>query len=239
MIDRFSRWLEAVPISNINSDTITKMFIHHWVARFGIPANLVTNQGLQFTLHQFTSTMEALGTQVHFTTAYHPKSKGLIERQHCRLKEALTARGGDWEQALPWVLLGIRNTPRDDSDVSAAQQLYGLPLVMPGAFVTLEEASRQHLELELKKIKNFQHPRPPPPSSPSPCTKIPMMMYCYIRVDAVKPPLSPKYVGPFPVVRQTRNTVIIQRSPDQTDSVSLERVKPYVSPRPPPAPSLP
>ena len=66
MIDRFSRWLEAVPFNNINSDTITKMFTHHWVARFGIPADLVANRGLQFTSHQFTSTMEALGTQVHF-----------------------------------------------------------------------------------------------------------------------------------------------------------------------------
>ena len=91
MIDRFSRWLEAVPISNINSDTVTEMFVHHWVARFGIPANLVADRGLQFTSHQFTSTLEALGTQVHFTTTYHPKSNGLIECQHCRLKEALTA----------------------------------------------------------------------------------------------------------------------------------------------------
>ena len=111
MIDRFLRWLEAVPIANINSDTVTEAFIHHWVSRFGIPTDLVADRGLQFTSHQFTSTLEALCTQAHFTTAYHPQSNGLLERQHRRLKEALTAHGGDWEQALPWVLLGIWNTP--------------------------------------------------------------------------------------------------------------------------------
>ena len=151
----------------------------------------------------------------------------------------MTARGGNWEQALPWVLLGLQNTPRDDSNVSAAQQLYGLQLVMLGAFISLNEATPHHLELELQKIKHFQRPRPPPSPTPSPCNKIPMMKFCYVCVDAVKPPLTPKYVGPFPVVRQTRNTVVIQRSPDQTDSVSLQRVKPYMSPQPPPTPSAP
>ena len=82
MIDRFSRWLEAVPISNINADTITECFINHWISRFGIPADLITDRSLQFTSCLFTSTMEALGTQVHFTTAYHPKSNGMVERQH-------------------------------------------------------------------------------------------------------------------------------------------------------------
>ena len=91
MIDQFSRWLEAVPISNINANTITKCFINQWIARFGIPADLITDRGLQFTSRLFTSTMEALGTKVHFTSAYHPKSNGMVEHQHRRLKEALTA----------------------------------------------------------------------------------------------------------------------------------------------------
>ena len=91
MIDCFSRWLEAVPVNNINANTITKCFVNHWISRFGIPADLITDRGLQFTSHLFTSTMEALGTQVHFTMAYHPKLNRMVERQHHRLKEALTA----------------------------------------------------------------------------------------------------------------------------------------------------
>ena len=239
MTDRFSRWLEAIPLSTINADTITETFIQHWISRFGIPSDIVSDRGLQFTSHRFSSTMEALGIKMNYTTAYHPKSNGLCERQHRRLKEALTAKSGDWEQALPWVLLGLRNTPRDESDVSAAQQLYGLPLVLPGAFIDLNEASQDHFQRELQKIKNFKPPRPPPAQAPSPCTKIPMMKYCYLRIDAVKPPLTPKYVGPFPVLRQTRNTVVIQRSAEETDCVALDRVKPYLSPQPPPAPTAP
>ena len=163
----------------------------------------------------------------------------MVEHQHCWLKEALTARGGDWTKALPWVLLGLRNTPRDNNNISATQQLYRMPLVMLGPFVDRPEASSHYLQLELSQIKDFQHPCPPPSSPPSACTRIPMMTHCYVRVDAVKPPLLPKYVGPFPVLRQTRNNVVIQRSPNQTDSISLERVKPYVGSRPPSAPLLP
>ena len=141
----------------------------------------------------------------------------MIECQHRRLKEALTVRGGDWTKALPWVLLGLRNTPRDDCNLSALQQVYGMPLVMPGPFVDCPKVAGHHLQLELDCIKEFKPPRPPP----SACTRIPMMSFCYVRVDAVKPPLTPKYVGPFPVLRQTRNNVVIQCGPDQTDSVNI------------------
>jgi hypothetical protein len=46
---------------------------------------------------------------------------------HRRLKDALKARlaGPDWPLHLPWVLLGLRAAPREDSGVSAAELVYG------------------------------------------------------------------------------------------------------------------
>jgi hypothetical protein len=74
-------------------------------------------------------------------TAYHPQSNGMVELLHRCLKEALKARlaAANWPEHLPWVLLGIRAAPRDDSGVSAAEMVYGAPLCLPGVIVAAQE----------------------------------------------------------------------------------------------------
>ena len=72
MIERSTRWLEAVPLASINADTVTSTFLAHWISRFGIPSDVVSDRGLQFTSRTFTNSLQAMGSRVHTTTAYHP-----------------------------------------------------------------------------------------------------------------------------------------------------------------------
>ena len=89
MIEWSTRWLEAVPLPSIDANTVTSTFLSHWISRFGIPADVVSDRGLQFTSRTFTSSLQAMGSRVHTTTAYHHQLNGVIERAHRRLKEAL------------------------------------------------------------------------------------------------------------------------------------------------------
>ena len=41
--ERMTRWLEAVPLASVNADTVTNAFLNHWVCRFGIPADIVSD----------------------------------------------------------------------------------------------------------------------------------------------------------------------------------------------------
>ena len=77
---------------------------------------------------------QRLGTLHHLTTAYHPQANGMVERSHRQLKDALKActAGADWPSHLPWVLLGLRAAPKEDSSISSAELLYGAPLVLSG-----------------------------------------------------------------------------------------------------------
>ena len=139
IVDRFTRWPEAIPLMDTSATSCARAFLFHWVARFGLPINTSSDRGAQFTSQLWTELSELLGTKLHRTTAYHPQANGLVERFHRHLKAALKARLTDanWMDALPWVLLGIRTAPKEDLNTSSAELVYGAPLTVLGEFVAL------------------------------------------------------------------------------------------------------
>lgn len=102
MIDRFTRWPEAVSIEDTTVDTVAKTFFTHWISRFGSPRLITTDQGTQFEAQFFSALASLVGTERYRTTAYHPESNGIIERWHRSLKTALTCHGSEnWIDVLP------------------------------------------------------------------------------------------------------------------------------------------
>ena len=43
--DQFTKWYEAIPMSNQEASTVAKAFVNVWVSKFGCPANLHSNKG--------------------------------------------------------------------------------------------------------------------------------------------------------------------------------------------------
>ena len=115
IIDRASRWFEIVPLQNIEAKTVCREFVRQWISRYGVPSTILTDRGLQFKSQILQDLCQVLGIQLLHTTSYHPQCNGLVERLHRRIKESLTARGGNWMDELPWTLLGLRAVPREDS----------------------------------------------------------------------------------------------------------------------------
>lgn len=74
LIDRFTRWPEAIPIQDVKAETIAKAFFLNWIARFGVPLKLTSDQGRQFESELFTELNKLLGIQKFRTTAYHPQA---------------------------------------------------------------------------------------------------------------------------------------------------------------------
>ena len=49
VVDRFTRWPEAIPLSNTSALTCAQALVSQWIARFGVPMDMSSDRGSQFT----------------------------------------------------------------------------------------------------------------------------------------------------------------------------------------------
>jgi hypothetical protein len=154
-------------------------------------------------------------------------------RLHSHLKDSLHARAAaaTWSEELPFVLLGLRAQPREDTGLSPAEAVFGAPIVLPNEFLQNEEISVDSI------IKNFsntldvlavslprhnssaQLPSKLPSELPAELLSIPLIWVCH---GGMVPPLQPLYDGPYAVVRcGPRSFTIRVGSRDEVIAISL------------------
>ena len=228
IIDRSTRWPEAIPMSNATSASCALSLLSGWISRFGIPDHITSDRGTTFTSQLWISLGQLMGTTVHHTTAYNPEANGMVERFHRTLKAALMSRcnGPVWLSQLPWVLLGLRTTPKDDLNVSPAEMVYGDPLVVPGEFfpdapTTTDVARLRGVVGKFAPCKQTYRP--------SGQRYVPRDLfktkYVFLRTDAHSPALSPPYSGPYEVIERKKKAFLL-RVKGADDWISVDRLKP-------------
>jgi transposase InsO family protein len=82
MIDRSTRWLEAVPLKDISATSCADTFMATWVSRFGVPDCITSENKPQFTSAVWSILCAKLGISQGLTIAFHPQSNGMVERSH-------------------------------------------------------------------------------------------------------------------------------------------------------------
>ena len=92
------------------------------VARYGIPDEIVSDQGPQFMSREFKEFVSGYGIRHVMTSPYHHQANGKVEvavKQAKRIPRVSKKTGGD--PYLP--LLTVRNTPQEHFETSPAQRL--------------------------------------------------------------------------------------------------------------------
>ncbi|CAM1305316.1 Uncharacterised protein r2_g1510 [Pycnogonum litorale] len=232
-IDRYTRWPEVIPLTSITAIEVARAFISGWVARFGIPATIVTDRGRQFESNLWTQLNQMLGIRHFKTCAYSPATNGIIERLHRQLKSSLMTYNdpANWLEHLPMVLLGIRTSVKEDLKATTAEMVYGSQLRLPGQLIISVPAEIVDPTSFVSRLKNsMQSLRPTAPRSRdtksifypadlNDCTHV------FVRCDAVRKPLQPPYDGPFMVLKRNPKRFTLQLH-GRKDTVSVDRLKP-------------
>ena len=112
IVDQFSRWLEMVPLTIQDAESIARAFFESYVVRFGAPFVMHTDQGRNFDsamMKSFCRLLEIVKTR---TTPYRPSSNGQVERYNTMvlnfLRCFLRGKQRDWDKYLPVMGMNIR-----------------------------------------------------------------------------------------------------------------------------------
>ena len=238
MINRTTRWLEAVPLKEMSARACTAAFMASWVARFGVPATLTSDRGTQFSSASWQQLCARLGIQHIMTTSYHPQAYGMVERVHRQLKDALPAReaGAEWPEHLLWVLLGLRAAPKETTGISSAQLVLGQPLVLPGELKDVAEAPAGDFSTQLASVD------PPPTCQPRSYAAVAASNitiskqlqeanFVYVLRGGTIPPLALVYSGPYRVLHAGPKVFTLEVGVTR-ETVSVDRLKPHTGPLP-------
>ena len=133
-IDYFSKWSEAKPIKDKTAPTIAQ-FVYEMMCRHGCFAIQINDQGREFVNEVSDELRRLTGVVQRITSAYHPQSNGLVERQNRTIKNSLVKilenNPRHWPYIMEGVLFAHRVSKHSSTKYSPFKLLYNREPVLP------------------------------------------------------------------------------------------------------------
>ena len=124
--DGWTRFLVAVPISDVSSKTIAHAFIEAWIHKYSCPVRIHSDNGTGFTSKLMQEVMQMFHIQRTYTPPYVPQSNR-VERAHQLLGQLLrsndTSRSEDWVKNLSCALFVYNTTVNRFTGLSPLEAL--------------------------------------------------------------------------------------------------------------------
>ena len=161
LVDQFTKWLECYPLPDQNAETIAKAMVEGFIARFGCPLQIHTDQGRNFTGNLFTQVCQLLQIVKTRTTPYHPASNAQVERFNKTSLQIIRAylKGNQrtWDENLQLLAGAIRASVNRMTGFTANRMMLGHEVLEPTDFMlgTVDQHLRQETPVEfVKKLED-------------------------------------------------------------------------------------
>jgi len=100
-----TKWVEAKALTRPNEESFLTFLFEEIFVRFGVPRELVTDEGPPFNSHGFKAMFQKYHTNHKMNTPYHPQVNGQVESTNKVIEAILTKtvkeNRKDWSQRLP------------------------------------------------------------------------------------------------------------------------------------------
>ncbi|CAN4093470.1 unnamed protein product [Withania somnifera] len=130
IVDRPTKSAHFIPThSSYNAERPARIYIREVVRLHGVPISIISDRGTQFTSKFWRAVRRDLGTEVHLSTAFHPRTDGRYERTIRVLEDMPRACvidfGGAWDQHLPLAEFAYNNGYHSGIEMAPFEALYG------------------------------------------------------------------------------------------------------------------
>ncbi|KII63191.1 Transposon Ty3-I Gag-Pol polyprotein [Thelohanellus kitauei] len=133
--DKFSKWVEALPVPDQSAQTAARALLECVVYRYGVPKRIHSDQGKSFESALISHMCQYLGCVKSRTTPYHPSGNGQVERCNKTIKNILRIcvreDSTEWDQHIGGALFAIRSSIHKSTGFSPACLTYGQELKLP------------------------------------------------------------------------------------------------------------
>jgi transposase InsO family protein len=138
VIDKFSKWVEVRPITNLRAEQAVTSFTDI-VYRFGVPNSIITDNRSQFMGRKFLEFCDKFHIRVDWAAVAHPQTNDQVERASGMILQGLKPRifdrlnksGRKWLQELPAVVWRLTTTPSRATGFTPFFLIYGAEAILP------------------------------------------------------------------------------------------------------------
>ena len=130
IIDKLTKSTHFLPMKNSDSfEKLAELYVKEIVRLHGTLVSIVSDRDPWFTSRFWPSLQRALGTRLHFSTAFHPQMDGQSERTIQTLEDKLRACvlkfKGSWDRHLPLMEFAYNNSYQSSIEMTPYEALYG------------------------------------------------------------------------------------------------------------------
>jgi transposase InsO family protein len=137
-VDKFAKWVKVKLAASITAAKAVE-FIIEIMYRFGIPNNIITDNGTQFTTREFKDFCADSGIKINYASVSHPQSNGQVECSNGiilqglkpRIFDRLKSYAGKWVKELPSVVSALHTTLSRATSHTLFSLVYGSEAMLP------------------------------------------------------------------------------------------------------------
>jgi transposase InsO family protein len=242
IVDRLAKVAHFIPVkTTYKVSQLAELYMARIMSLHGVPKKIILDRGSQFTSKFWKSFHENMDTKLNFSLAYHFQTEGQTERTNQVTEDMLRAcalkHGGSWDKSLPYAEFSYNNSYQASLKMSPFEALYGrkcrTPLYWdqtrerqffgPELIQEAEEQVRmirENLRIAQSRQKSYADNR-------RRLLEFKEGDHVYLKVSPirgmrrfkVKGKLSPRFIGPFLILKRVGEVAYQLELPDHLSDV--------------------
>jgi hypothetical protein len=241
-MDRLTKVAHFIPVrTNYTGAKLAELYMTQIVCLHGVPKKIMSDRASQFTSRFWNKLHECLDTPLNFSSAYHPQTDKQTERTNQVLEDMLKAcalkHGGSWDKSLPYAEFSYNNSYQASLKMSPFEALYGRKCRTPLYWnqtgerqffgIELIQEAEEQVRIIRENLRVAQTRQKSYVDNRRRLLEFKEGDHVYLKVSPVrgmrrfkvKGKLSPRFIGPFLILKRVGEVAYQLKLPDHLADV--------------------